>query len=1092
MLRRYIITITVFVLFAAAGHVQSAYAQTPLSNGERLPGAIALGEVDEWTFTATAGATVILRVGTEFAPYLALYAPDGTFIDQRLGNGGDRDAVLGVAAPQTGAYRVVVAGRFGMFGNYHLTLALIPGTPQVSPGDEGGPMTNGLTHMGTLPVGDFDQWTFTAAAGTAILVKMGAQFSPYLGLYGPNGALVTQAGANSGSGETGMTVLSAPATGAYTVIASNSFAGSGNYAVTLALIPAPAGTPQVSPDDQGGPMTNGLTYPGALYGGDMDQWTFNASAGERLAVRIGAAFAPYLALYGPNGTRLAERAANGAAGETSVDATAPLTGVYTVIVLNAFIGGSGNYSLTFAQIPGTPQVSPGDQGGRMTNGVSYPGAFYVGDMDQWTFTAAAGASLNVHITATFAPYIGLYGPNGALVAEHGANVSGLEAEVTATAPSSGTYTVLVLDAFVGGNGTYQIGVTGASTLSNLHITKLASVASAAPGAPVNFTLNVSNLGPETATNVIVTDAVPAALTIVSCTASGGAACVAAANTRTVTFPSLAANATAAVTIATTVSCSPVPAIVNTATVAGLVLDTEPTNNTASVTVTVPNTPTADDSDGDGLPNEWETRFGLNPNSACGDDGRTGNPDHDTVTNEQELTLGTHPRGFYSSFLPEGARNAFFDARFAVLNVGNAAGRLLFRFLQSDGNVLSHFVNLPQNRRLTIDGSLLSQLTTPDFSTGLESDQPIVLDRTMTWASGRGSHAETGVPQAATTWYLAEGATAGEFSLFYLLQNPNPTAAVATVKYLLPNGLAPITMTYPLPANSRTTIFVDDQDARLAETDVSAVITTPAGAPIIVERAMYKNTPSQSFAAGHGSSGVTAPATRWFFAEGATGPFFDCFILLANPGTAPAGVTIHYLLDDGRTFTKDYTVPAEGRLTVYLDAEEIPAGSGNRPLEVAAVSSTVESDVPIIAERAMWWPGPGMGGEVWSEAHNSPGATATSTRWALAEGEVGGDQAAETYVLIANTSTTPGVARVTLYFEDGTSAEQTFALLPRSRRNVNVSTDFPSRPTTRFATVVDSLPSGGNPAAEIVVERAMYTSPGGAAWEAGTNALASRR
>ena len=64
--------------------------------------------------------------------------------------------------------------------------------------------------------------------------------------------------------------------------------------------------------------------------------------------------------------------------------------------------------------------------------------------------------------------------------------------------------------------------------------------------------------------------------------------------------------------------------------------------------------------------------------------------------------------------------------------------------------------------------------------------------------------------------------------------------------------------------------------------MSAVITSTNGVPIVVERAMYLSTPQQPFAAGHGSAGVTAPATRWFLAEGATGPFFDMFILIGNP------------------------------------------------------------------------------------------------------------------------------------------------------------------------------------------------------------------
>ena len=69
-------------------------------------------------------------------------------------------------------------------------------------------------------------------------------------------------------------------------------------------------------------------------------------------------------------------------------------------------------------------------------------------------------------------------------------------------------------------------------------------------------------------------------------------------------------------------------------------------------------------------------------------------------------------------------------------------------------------------------------------------------------------------------------------------------------------------------------------------------------PIIVERAMYMNAPGQASPPGHESAGVTAPATSWFLAEGATGPFFDLFILLANPNDQPAEVTVDYLLLGG--------------------------------------------------------------------------------------------------------------------------------------------------------------------------------------------------
>ena len=134
---------------------------------------------------------------------------------------------------------------------------------------------------------------------------------------------------------------------------------------------------------------------------------------------------------------------------------------------------------------------------------------------------------------------------------------------------------------------------------------------------------------------------------------------------------------------------------------------------------------------------------------------------------------------------------------------------------------------------------------------------------------------------------------------------------------------------------------------------------------------------------------------------------------------------------------------------------------------------------------MWWPGPAA---TWHEAHNSPGATTTGTRWGLAEGEVGGANETETYILIANTSASPGMARVSLLFEDGTApAETIVALAPDSRVNVAVVTEFPEANGKRFGAVVESI---GDVPAQIVVERAMYSNAHGVAWSAGADALAA--
>lgn len=147
------------------------------------------------------------------------------------------------------------------------------------------------------------------------------------------------------------------------------------------------------------------------------------------------------------------------------------------------------------------------------------------------------------------------------------------------------------------------------------------------------------------------------------------------------------------------------------------------------------------------------------------------------------------------------------------------------------------------------------LAAAEFSTVVQSSQELVVDRTMSWdAAGYGSHSETAVRAPATTWYLAEGATIGDFNLFYLLQNPASTATTVLVRYLRATG-APLTKTYVLPARSRTNIWVNEEQfpglgKALASAEFSAVIASQDDTPIIVERAMYRSNQGRMFNAGH--------------------------------------------------------------------------------------------------------------------------------------------------------------------------------------------------------------------------------------------------
>ncbi len=488
-----------------------------------------------------------------------------------------------------------------------------------------------------------------------------------------------------------------------------------------------------------------------------------------------------------------------------------------------------------------------------------------------------------------------------------------------------------------------------------------------------------------------------------------------------------------------------------------------------------------DTDNDGLPDGWETDFGTDPNA----DDAGADPDGDGFTNAQEFANNTHPTGYFTRYLAEGSTGAFFDDRIALFNPGVDLATVVLRFQRDVGAEIRQVLSIPTRSRATVNPETIVGLENAAFATVVESSQAIVVDRTMTWdGTGFGSHSETSIEQPASTWYLAEGSTAGTFDLYYLLQNPNATAATVTITYLRPSG-GPLTKTYTVNPRSRRTINIDGEtgftgrpatERTLQSTDVSAQIVSTNGVPILVERAMYMTVNGRVFAAGHDSAGVTSPQTSWFLAEGATGSFFDLFILLANTNTTATTVEITYLLSNRTQVVRTYALAAQSRRTVYVDADPLLAD-----VATSAIVRSLNAAVPIVVERAMWWPGGN-----WQEAHNSAGAIVTSPTWALADGEVGGTSANQTYVLIANTSAFDASVLVTAFFEDqGSPLVRAYTVSANSRFNVDYSNSIAQG--RRFSVLVEGQLTGGQ-LPQLVVERAMYSNAGSTIWAAGTDAL----
>jgi hypothetical protein len=427
----------------------------------------------------------------------------------------------------------------------------------------------------------------------------------------------------------------------------------------------------------------------------------------------------------------------------------------------------------------------------------------------------------------------------------------------------------------------------------------------------------------------------------------------------------------------------------------------------------------------------------------------------------------------SYYLAEGATGTFFDLDLLLANPNPAPVNITATFLKplGQGTIVQQYT-LPATSRTTIDVESIAGLENAEVSTIVTApaSTPIVVERTMRWnETGYGAHTDKASPSTSAKWYFAEGSQ-GFFFTYLLLANPHNAANEVSVKYLRENNTT-VTRTYELDPLERFTVDLGADQALVNQSFGMEVTFTLPG---IAERAMYFGL-DPLWVGGHESVGVTMPSRSWFLAEGATGPFFETFVLFANPSATKATVGVRYLPVSGDPVVREYEVEAGRRLTINVEGEDATLAN-------AAVATEVTSNVPIIVERAQYWPDPAP---AWYEAHNSFGVTATATRWGLAEGRVGMTGNYQTYILLANPNTDPSEVTITFLREDGTTLIKSFTVQPGTRFNVAVGgPETPEIVNESFSAVITATQP-------IAVERAMYSDQNGVTWQAGTNATATR-
>jgi autotransporter-associated beta strand protein len=446
----------------------------------------------------------------------------------------------------------------------------------------------------------------------------------------------------------------------------------------------------------------------------------------------------------------------------------------------------------------------------------------------------------------------------------------------------------------------------------------------------------------------------------------------------------------------------------------------------------------------------------------------------TQNNDVVLTALEDPPPI-TYFLSEGATGGFFDEDVLIANPNDAAAPVTLTFSKENGQQVKATRSLPPQSHLTVHVDQIAGLEATSASAQVtsESGQPLVVERSMFWdKTYYAGHTGSAVDEPGPDWFFAEGSQ-GFFDTFVLVINPNPTATDVTFTFFRENE-APVTKTVAVGPTTRLTLHAGDVPELI---DRSFGIAVHASQPIMAERSVYfGTTPTRLWSGGTESAGVNAPSTHWFLAEGATGGFFDTFVLLSNPQTTAANVTVQYLLDTGETITVPKTIPANTRLTINIEAED------DVRLHNAAVSTVVTSDVAIIAERSMYWPGAAV---PWGEGHNSFGVVDAGTSWGLSEGRIGGPLNFHTYILLANPQTTAANVTVRYLRDTGAPVTKTYTVPPTSRFNIDTSTVAELHDES-FGAVI-TVTNGVN----IIVERSMYWDSNGFVFSGGTNATGIR-
>ena len=293
------------------------------------------------------------------------------------------------------------------------------------------------------------------------------------------------------------------------------------------------------------------------------------------------------------------------------------------------------------------------------------------------------------------------------------------------------------------------------------------------------------------------------------------------------------------------------------------------------------------------------------------------------------------------FFAEGYTADDFDTWLLLSNPGSADTIAHADFLLDNGGIAPFDFPLAAHSRYTVPVDALPGLEQAAFSIRVTAGAPIVAERAMYFRKGYtdGGHVAAGAGGPSTEWHFAEGCTRDFFESYLLLGNPGDEVALVDADFFL--GSENLRYTFAVAPNSRVTVPIHSLPG-LDYQDMA--ISLHSSVPVVAERSQYYSLDSHR--GGQATLGSTHFSTRWYFAEGYTGEAFDTWLLLSNPGGETANVIVSFYREGLGPTDYYFAIAPYRRVTVHVD--DLPG------LEEASFSMTVGSDVPVVAERTMYF------------------------------------------------------------------------------------------------------------------------------------------